>query len=125
MSGMRTLSLPLLAFLFALALVGYSVWDLDQLSGPGARAHYSLAVPRLAPAAGAGRGRGTRRAGCRRGCRTGAQPAPMVTETIETAPEVPPASAPADGTGVLAPWVATGCRIAMGITMAFMLVIMI
>jgi hypothetical protein len=39
--------------------------------------------------------------------------------------EVPPASAPADGTGVLAPWVATGCRIAMGVTMALMLVIMI
>ena len=39
--------------------------------------------------------------------------------------QVPPASAPADGTGVLAPWVATGCRIAMGITMAFMLLIMI
>jgi hypothetical protein len=41
------------------------------------------------------------------------------------AAQVPPASAPADGTGVLAPWVATGCRIAMGVTMAFMLVIMI
>ena len=39
--------------------------------------------------------------------------------------QVPPASGPAGGTGVLAPWVATGCRIAMGITMAFMLVIMI
>jgi hypothetical protein len=39
--------------------------------------------------------------------------------------QVPPASAPANGTGVLAPWVATGCRIAMGITMTFMLVIMI
>ena len=31
----------------------------------------------------------------------------------------------ADGTGVLAPWVATSCRIAMGVTMAFMLLIMI
>jgi hypothetical protein len=29
------------------------------------------------------------------------------------------------GRGVLAPWVATGCRIAMGVTMAFMLLIMI
>ena len=35
------------------------------------------------------------------------------------------ASGPADGTGVLAPWVAAGCRIAMGATMAFMLLIMI
>jgi hypothetical protein len=38
--------------------------------------------------------------------------------------QVPLASGPADGTGVLAPWVATGCRIAMGVTMAFMLLIM-
>jgi hypothetical protein len=29
------------------------------------------------------------------------------------------------GRGVLAPWVATGCRIAMGVTMAFMLLITI
>jgi len=38
---------------------------------------------------------------------------------------VPPASAPAGGTGLLAPWVATSCRIAMGVTMALMLLIMI
>jgi hypothetical protein len=38
---------------------------------------------------------------------------------------VTPASGPADGTGVLAPWVATSCRIAMGVTMALMLVLMI
>ena len=37
------------------------------------------------------------------------------------------ACGPADGTGrgVLAPWVATSNRIAMGVTMAFMLLIMI
>jgi hypothetical protein len=49
MGGMGTLELPFLAFLFALALVGYSIWDLDQLSGPGTSGHYSLAVAR-APA---------------------------------------------------------------------------
>jgi len=84
MSGMGTLSLPFLSFLFALALVGYSIWDLDQLSGPGVTGHYSVAVAHVAPASG-----------------------------------------PADGTGVLTPWVATGGRIAMGVTMAFMLLIMI
>ncbi len=46
MSGMGTLELPFLAFLFALALVGYSIWDLDQLSGPGTSGHYSIAVAR-------------------------------------------------------------------------------
>ena len=49
MSGMGSLELPFLAFLFALALIGYSIWDLDQLSGPGASGHYSLAVARVAP----------------------------------------------------------------------------
>jgi hypothetical protein len=37
----------------------------------------------------------------------------------------PNGGGPANGRGVLAPWVATSCRIAMGITMGFMLVIMI
>ena len=39
----------------------------------------------------------------------------------------PRSGGPADGQGrgVLAPWVAVSCRIAMGVTMAFMLVIMI
>lgn len=95
MSGMGTLGLPFLAFLFALALVGYSIWDLDQVSGPGTRGHYSLAVARVSA------------------------PGPVL------AAQGSPANAPADGTGVLAPWVATGCRIAMGVTMAFMLLIMI
>ena len=33
MSGMSTLHVPTLAFVFALILVGYTIWDLDQLSG--------------------------------------------------------------------------------------------
>jgi len=127
MSGMGSLQLPLLAFLFALALIGYSIWDLDQLSGPGASGHYSLAAVRAVPTdpvlvgVGASAGPGA----------AALSPAPSVTMTAgpvaepAAVAEVPPASGPADGTGVLAPWVATGCRIAMGITMAFMLVIMI
>jgi hypothetical protein len=90
LSGMGLLELPFLAFLFALVLVGYTIWDLDQVSGPGTSGHYSLTVARVT------------------------QPSTLLA-----------ASAPADGTGVLAPWVATGCRIAMGVTMAFMLLIMI
>ena len=123
LSGMGTLSLPFLAFLFVLALVGYSVWDLDQLSGPGASGHYSVAATRMAPTGPVLAG-----VGATAGPGTAAASAPVagapVTEPAGIA-QVPPASAPADGTGVLAPWVATSCRIAMGITMAFMLVIMI
>jgi len=126
MSGMGTLSLPFLAFLFALALVGYSVWDLDQLSGPGASGHYSLAVARVAPTGPVLAGVGAAGPGGTAPVAVAEPASPaVVAETAGEAPVVPPASAPADGTGVLAPWVATGCRIAMGITMAFMLVIMI
>ena len=128
---MGTLSLPFLAFIFALLLIGYSIWDLDQLSGPGASGHYSLAAARPAPsgavlagvAAMSGAGPGP----------AAALPSGQIAPAMAAGPAVTsqalPAGAcgPADGTGrgVLAPWVATGCRIAMGVTMAFMLLIMI
>jgi len=127
LSSMGTLGLPFLALLFTLALVGYSIWDLDQLSGPGTSGHYSLAVaPVPAPGpvlaeVGAGATGGT---GVAAMAASASVPAPAAAEPAGAA-RVPPASAPADGTGVLAPWVATSCRIAMGVTMAFMLMIMI
>jgi Domain of unknown function (DUF5134) len=127
MSGMGTLSLPFLAFCLALALVGYSIWDLDQLSGPGAGGHYSLAAARVAPAGPVPAGIGMT-AGLGAAAMSGLATAPVTAEPVarpaQAAP-VTPASGPADGTGVLAPWVATSCRIAMGVTMAFMLVLMI
>ena len=78
MSGMGTLELPFLALLFALALVGYSIWDLDQVLRPR---HQRALQPRDRPCGadrpGAGRGRGHRRERedgreqCRRdGCRS-------------------------------------------------------
>jgi hypothetical protein len=134
MSGMGTLQLPTLALLFALALVGYSIWDLDQLSGPGPSGHYSLAAARVAPPGPVLVGVGATAAAARATAGPGtAAVSPATSATVTAEPvarpaeiaHVPPASGPADGTGLLAPWVATGCRIAMGITMAFMLVIMI
>ena len=133
--GMGTLDLPFLALLFALALVGYCIWDLDQISGPGTSGHYSLAVARVAPPGPVLAGVGAIAAGA---SGASAGPGPAAASGTASAPavavpiaepggiaQVPPASGPADGTGVLAPSVATGCRIAMGVTMAFMLVIMI
>ncbi len=136
MSGMGTLQLPLLAFIFALLLIGYSVWDLDQLSGPGASGHYSLAVARVAPsravlagvAAPGGAGPGAPALSALSSDQGG--------ETVAAGPDVTGQTRPAGaghaggpgggtGRGVLAPWVATSCRIAMGVTMAFMLLIMI
>jgi len=126
MSGMGTLQLPFLAFLFALLLIGYTIWDLDQLSGPGASGHYSLAAARTAPTgpvlASVGAPTGP---GAATGSALASAPSAVAAAGPAEAVQVPPASAPADGTGILAPWVATGCRIAMGVTMAFMLLIMI
>ena len=115
MTGMGTLSLPFLAFIFALALIGYSIWDLDQLSGPGASGHYSFAPARVAPA-------GRVLAGVT--ASAGAGPAAAVPRERAPAVQAPLAVA-GSGSVILAPWVATSCRIAMGITMALMLLISI
>jgi hypothetical protein len=123
------LEFPLLAFVFTLLLAGYTIWDLDQLSGPGASGHYSLAVPRLAPVAVLA---GVTSGGAAGGP-DGPAPGTAVTGSGGTGPDergpvpAPRGGGPADGQGrgVLAPWVAVSGRIAMGVTMAFMLVIMI
>jgi Domain of unknown function (DUF5134) len=133
---MGTLALPFLAFVFALLLIGYSVWDLDQLSGPGASGHYRLAVARVAPSSAVLAGVGAQTV-AGPGASAAMTPArDQIASTVAAGPAVTsqalPAGAagacgPADGTGqgVLVPWVATSCRIAMGVTMAFMLLIMI
>jgi hypothetical protein len=124
-SAMRTLEYPTLAFVFALVLAGYTVWDLDRLSGR----RYSLvsASVSLAGAAPAGVP-----------ALAGAEPAAAVAFAAATAgdsaaadprPDLGPAgSARAAGSarGLLsADGTTVGCRIAMGVTMAFMLLIMI
>jgi hypothetical protein len=117
MTGMGTLSLPVVAFIFALALIGYSIWDLDQLSGPGASGHYSLATAHVAPA-------GRVLAGI--GSSAGAWPASAAgASEQDPAPPSPPPPAASFSSVILSPWVATSCRIVMGVTMAFMLVISI
>jgi Domain of unknown function (DUF5134) len=124
-SGMGSLRLPFLAFAFALLLIGYSIWDVDQLSGPGASGHYSLV--RTAPArsvlVGATAGPG---AAAMSALASG--PAALAVAT-EAHPANTNGSAcdPASrsGRGILAAKVASSCRIAMGVTMAFMLLIMI
>ena len=125
MSGMGTLQLPLLAFISALLLIGYSVWDLDQLSGPGASGHYSLAVAHTTPTGpvlvGATAGPGA----AAMSAHGGAVGSAVAAESAMARPAEASAPASRADTGVLAPWVATSCRIAMGVTMAFMLLIMI
>jgi hypothetical protein len=126
---MGTLSVPLLAFIFALLLIGYGIWDLDQLSGPGASGHYSLAAARVTTSGavlvgvGAPSGSGPGAAALASQASSQALPAPVAGPAV--AADGTRDRAKATGHGVLAPWVATGCRIAMGVTMAFMLLIMI
>ncbi len=128
--SMQTLSVPVVAFIFALWLSVYVVLDLDRLSGPG-HAHGSyFAAPALVGAAA-----GTGSVGL-----AAASAAPTGTGTsVAAAPDqTADGSHPADGSGLatgsrpgsardflLSPQVAAGCRIAMGVTMAFMLIIMI
>jgi len=124
MSGMGTLQASFVAFVFALLLIGYTIWDLDQLSGPGASGHYSLVAARTALTrpvlVGATAGPGTAAA-------VPPSASGSVGSVVATKVQPADASAPSThaGRGVRAPWVATSCRIAMGVTMAFMLLIMI
>jgi hypothetical protein len=101
----QALKYPALAFAFALILAGYSVWDLDHLSGR----RYALA--------GAG--------------------APSVTsDSVTATASVVDAGADQDFPGkrpdspgvralLLSSGTTVGCRVVMGVTMAFMLIIML
>jgi hypothetical protein len=120
-SAMQTLKYPTLAFVFALILVGYSIWDIDQLSGKRysrAGASLSLAgVPAAAVSALVGTEPGT--------------PASGAVASVDSAPTAGSGAAPARTAGaggatwLLSAGTTVGCRIAMGSTMAFMLLIMI
>lgn len=127
-SGMHMLQYPTLAFVFALILAGYSVWDLDQLSGRRYRlasAGMSLAPVAMPAMTGAESASAP--------FSVTATPGDAVTASAPaeaaTADEAVPGRTPGSGPGVrallLSAGTRIGCRIVMGITMAFMLVIMI
>jgi hypothetical protein len=144
-TGTMALSHPTLAFACAFVLVGYAIWDLDQLSGR----RYATRAPVSLAGAGAG----------------GTVGMAMMTDT-PSLPALPPGTAPADaapdtgqaaaagaeraapareehatvssgagaariggphpgggGAFLLSPAVTVGCRITMSIAMAFMLLI--
>ena len=123
-SGMPALHVPTLALVFAVILIGYTIWDLDQLSslprglvGVARAASPALAV---APAGAFGTGAAT---GSGAGGRLAAD-----------SPAGPDGTGPGASTSggrlrlmpVLdSPGTVVGCRIAMGVTMALMLILMI
>ena len=104
-----TLAHPTIALLFAFILVGYSIWDLDQLSGR----RYSLATARvsLAGVAAPGSSVPVRPAG--------REPDPADGEAVAAGDRAGAAGF------LLSPAVTIGCRVAMGVAMAFMLFIAI
>jgi Domain of unknown function (DUF5134) len=130
-SAMQTLRYPTLAFVFALILIGYTIWDIDQLSGKRysrVDARLSLAgVPAVGGPALADAEPGTLASGA---VASGvpAQRAETGTASVQTADAeaAPAGTAPAAGTAwLLSAGTTVGCRIAMGVTMAFMFFIMI
>jgi Domain of unknown function (DUF5134) len=104
--GAAALRLPTLALMFAFLLVAYVVADVDRIPAPRA-----LPAPAPAPA-----------------LVTAGAPAPALEATAIPGAPAAPIAAPASEAPahrVLGPGVARGCRIALGVTMAFMLIIMI
>jgi Domain of unknown function (DUF5134) len=141
MSGsMGTLKLPTIGFVFVLLMVGWAVFDLDQLTGylsrtGGDRRVAGVSLPaglrqRVALAA-AGTGSPALAAGV---VTAGSGGPDLVSATSASSAELTPAAQVSDvatpsdeavGKLLLDPRVTIGCRIAMSVTMALMLVLMI
>jgi hypothetical protein len=100
--GRPSLAYPTVAFALALILVGYAIWDLDQLS---ARRH--------------------RAAGPVAGRSSEALAGGSSAATAVAAVQAPPLQEAALRAALLSPALTVACRVVMGVTMAFMLVIML
>jgi len=152
MSGM-VIRVPTLALVFALLLLGYAAWDLDRLSNPataGWRAVASAPAPLPRHASTPASQRVTVDVAMAAAGTTalisdhGQAPDESLHAPGPAGPAVPAASAdPAEPSGpavvpgpgaaaaqpvvraLLAPGLASCCRVAMGITMAYMLIILI
>jgi len=137
---MGTLEYPTLALVFTLVLVGYSVWDVDRLSGKrhgGRAAGLSLAgaaLPGVPVLAGAESGQSgpvlsagavNAATGDPRAAGSPARPGEPAAGQSGAGRASAGRETTAARAVLLSPGTATGCRIAMGVTMAFMLVIMI
>jgi len=109
-SGAMALRLPAFGLLLALILLGYTVWDADRLTAPAAG---HVPPPHPVPIAPAVPG------------------APAVAGTPAAGvpaadPATPPGASHAPALAqLLAPRMASVCRIVLGITMAYMLIAML
>ncbi len=122
-TAMQTLSYPTLTFVFALILIGYTIWDLDQLSGlrRGVAAAVRVPVPAMAGTE-AGTAAFAAPAGAGQAAADGAAGS---AATGNAAGSAATGSRSSLEQTLLSPEVTVGCRIAMGATMALMLILMI
>jgi hypothetical protein len=125
MSGMSTLSYPTLAFAFALILAGYTIWDLDQLSN----LRHGLAAAVAGAATPALAGAPARTAGTEAVAGSGAGGG-AATDPSAGSGEAGHGGTAGGGRSTLlasldSPGTVVGCRIAMGVTMALMLILML
>jgi hypothetical protein len=134
-SSMLMLSDPTLAFVFALVLIGYSIWDLDQLSGrrysltsaPVALVGVRAGVPAMAGAesatttafSGPDHLSGVSDAITDIATRSGAAGAQAVARDVGASERN--VGGGALGQFLLSPAVTIGCRVTMGVVMTFML----
>jgi len=119
-SGMQTLHAPTLALVFTLLLIGYTVRDLDRQAC--ADGYFHVVGRHFAPAPALATS-GPALAGPAGGDGVVAT-MPRAAQAEAAVPE-PAAAEPAAERLLLSPAVVKGCRVAMGVTMAFMLIIMI
>lgn len=137
--GEGTLRVPTIGFVFVLLMIGWAVFDLDQLTGPRSHGHGGwhaeagsvLAVFRPPIALAATGGAALETAGTGAALAAAADSAGAgETRSAQPAVAVEPAFTAGAGAGpvasvLLGPRVTIGCRIAMSVTMALMLVLMI
>jgi hypothetical protein len=125
--GMSTLHVPTLGFLFALILIGYTIWDLDQLSS--LRYGFARAVAGVATPALVGASAGTAGAEVGAGSGAGGDVAAAASAGSGEAGHGGNAGGGRSGGMAMAildsPGTVVGCRIAMGVTMALMLILML
>jgi hypothetical protein len=124
-----SLKVPTLGLVFALALAGYTIWDLDQISSRarGSRAGAGIGLPAGVLASVPAAAGGTEPSAAAFSGTAGAGPdrGSQAAESSQSEPDQGDAVPAALGGALLSPGMTVACRIAMGATMAFMLLIMI
>jgi hypothetical protein len=111
--GMPTLSASALALIFALLLIAFTVHDLDRPAGVDG--YFRVAGRRYGPGGSALAAAAAGPVALRR---------PTQADAAETAPGANPAAYTAERL-LLSPAVVKGCRVTIGVTMVFVLIVMI